>query len=76
MKRTSNEQLYLKKLGAQIKTIRKQHRIKQIDLAHKTQLDRSYLSDIERGQCNISVILLNRIAQALQISLSELITNL
>jgi transcriptional regulator with XRE-family HTH domain len=63
----------LKALGAAIQRARKAQDISQEDLADKADLDRAYLSSIERGGQNAGVMLLLRIAQALDITLAELV---
>lgn len=59
-------------LGAAIKNFRVSKRISQEDLALKAGVDRSYLGRVERGDNNVAVLTLYRIAHALDVSLSEL----
>ena len=62
-----------KKLGQRIRTLRLDKGINsQIDLALKTGLDRTYVGGIERGERNISLQNIEKIAKALNISLGEL----
>lgn len=62
-----------KKLGQRIRTLRLDKGINsQIDLALKTGLDRTYVGGIERGERNISLQNIEKIAKALNISLSKL----
>lgn len=44
----------------------------QEDLAFAAGLDRSYLSAIERGQRNLSLVNIHRLADALQVGPGEL----
>ena len=49
-------------VGANVRRYRKAARLSQEDVAHKAGLDRTYLSDIERGVANPSVNVLLGIA--------------
>src|SRR5712691_558648 len=60
--------LVLQRLGATIRQARHHQRLSQQALAARTGLDVSYLSNIERGQCNVSVFVLVRLADALGLS--------
>ena len=54
-----------KALGARIRTQRMSCRLSQDALALACNIDRSYMGRIERGEVNITVAKLYRIAQAL-----------
>ena len=60
------------KLGKTIKSLRESQGLSQEDLALVSGLDRSYLGGIERGEHNVAVINLEKIAIALGISLKDL----
>ena len=62
------------KFGGVVKQIRKEHGISQEQLALLADIDRTYISDIEKGERNISLLTLKKIADALQVSMSYLIT--
>lgn len=62
----------LYQLGKRIAYLRKQRHKSQLELALDAGVAKSYLSDLERGRRNPSAIVLERIASALSISLSEL----
>lgn len=66
---TSTEQKLLKKIGENIRTLRKQNDISQEGLALECDLDRAYLGSVERGERNISIINLKKIADALNVEL-------
>ncbi|MCJ7450021.1 MAG: helix-turn-helix domain-containing protein [Bacteroidales bacterium] len=58
--------------GKVIKELRLQKKISQEKLAFDSDIDRTYISDIEKGDRNVSLLIIYRIAKALQISLSDL----
>ena len=60
------------KVGKRIKEIREKVEMSQKDLAYSADLDRSYISSVESGQRNISIVNLEKIANSLGVSLSEL----
>lgn len=60
------------KIGRRIKEIREQKNMSQKDLSFSSNLDRSYITSVENGQRNISIINLEKIANALEVTLSEL----
>ncbi|WP_423459518.1 helix-turn-helix domain-containing protein [Ottowia sp. VDI28] len=60
-------------LGAAIRQARLEKRISQEELAHRSEIDRSYMSSIERGQQNPGIASVLRIAAALEITGSELL---
>ena len=60
------------KVGNRIKEIREKANMSQKDLAYACDLDRSYIASVERGQRNISIVNLEKIANALGVTLSEL----
>jgi transcriptional regulator with XRE-family HTH domain len=60
-------------LGVAIRERRAKLGISQEDLAFRSDLDRSYVGGIERGEHNLSLVNLCRIAQALEVSASKLL---
>lgn len=66
--------LYLRQLFASnLKKIRTQIGLSQEDLADKCKLHRTYISDIERAQRNISIDNIEKIALALGVPASRLL---
>lgn len=59
--------------GQNIKTKRKGLGISQDDLAHLADVDRSYVGRIERGEANITIDMLYKLAATLQCSPIELL---
>ena len=59
--------------GEIIKQLRIKRNLSQETLAFNADIDRTYISDIEQGERNISMQVAFKLANALQISFSELI---
>jgi len=59
--------------GERVRQLRNQRRFSQEELAYKTGLHRTYISDIERGNRNVSLENLKKIANAFGISLDVLL---
>ncbi len=47
----------------------------QKDLAYTADLDRSYIASIENGQRNVSIVNIEKIANALNVTLKEFFNN-
>ena len=62
----------LKQLGMRIRYLRKQKGLSQEDLALEACINKNYLSDLERGTRNPTVIILEKIAEALGVDLATL----
>lgn len=56
-----------KKFGNKLREFRKQKKLSQEQLALKSCLHRTYISDIERGSRNVSIRNIEKIARALNI---------
>jgi transcriptional regulator with XRE-family HTH domain len=63
----------LRKIGERVRKIRLARGLSQEDLAHNAGLDRSYMSGIERGVRNITVLKLQSVARALKVPVRELL---
>lgn len=66
----------LKTFGRSIRSYRKQRGMSQEDLAEKSGLSRNYISDIERGVRNPSLLALIGIAKALRMPLRDLLADI
>lgn len=62
----------LRALGSAIRFHREKLGISQEELAHHAGLHRTYISDIERGTRNVSLLNLVRLADALGVPISHL----
>jgi transcriptional regulator with XRE-family HTH domain len=61
-----------KKLGKKVAELRRKKGFSQEAFAHECNFHRSYMGAVERGEKNITIQLIDRIAKALKISLAEL----
>ncbi|MFM6036047.1 MAG: helix-turn-helix domain-containing protein [Sphaerospermopsis kisseleviana] len=60
-----------KKFGSKLRQIRQNLKLSQEELALLCNLDRSYIGGVERGERNISLVNIHKIADALNISPKE-----
>ena len=70
---TNQEKEYLGQIGGRIRKLRLELGISQEKLSFSSELDRTYICSVERGERNISVINLQKIAKALNTEPSELL---
>lgn len=63
----------LKQFGLKLVEIRKSKGLSQEKLALESGLARSYLSGIERGQRNIALLNIHKLAETLQVPPSQLL---
>ena len=61
-----------KQFGMRIKYLRGLKGWSQEDLALNSNVNKNYISDLERGSRNPSILILERIAKALNVSLENL----
>ena len=66
------EKEILLQFGRRIRQLRKNDNLSQEQLAEITGLHRNYIGMVERGERNPSLLNINILAQAFQLSLSEL----
>lgn len=64
-----------KRFGAQVRQLRKAMKLSQEEVALSAGLDRSYFGAIERGEKNLSLVNIHRIADALKVGAGELFTD-
>jgi transcriptional regulator with XRE-family HTH domain len=63
----------LKAFGDRVKSIRLEQGISQEQLGHLAELDRTYISGIERGVRNVGLLNIVRLAKALELEPHELL---
>lgn len=59
------------KVGQRIRELSKELGISQEALALKSEVDRTYVTDVENGRRNVSLEILERIVKGLEVSLNE-----
>ena len=60
-------------LGAAIRRLRKERGISQERLASASSIDRAYMGSVEKGDQNVSFTMVVRVAQTLELTLTELV---
>ena len=68
-----SKQNILIKFGERVREIRKEKGLSQEELAHKADLHRTYIGMIERAEKNITLINIEKIANALEVDIKELL---
>jgi len=63
-----------KHIGRNVRRLRLARRLSQESLALDADIDRTYMSGIERGVANPSVVLLGRLAKVLKTTVADLVT--
>ena len=63
-------------VAEKIKSLRQKRNLSQETLAGLAEIDRSYMQSIERGRRNITVGMLQKIARALNVKMSEILENI
>lgn len=63
----------LRQFGARVRELRLKIGWSQERLAHECQLDRSYIGSVERGERNVSLVNIHKIARALGVAPSKLL---
>jgi transcriptional regulator with XRE-family HTH domain len=61
-----------KRFGKRMRKLRKARGLTQAALARACDLDPSYLGKIERGESNVALVNIHRIAEALEVEAAEL----
>lgn len=61
-----------KQLGMRVRYLRKQKGMSQLELSLDSGVNKNYISDLERGDRNPTLIVLERIANSLDVTLEEL----
>lgn len=70
---SESESENLKALGRTIRSLREERGFSQMELSFRSELDRTYIGSVERGERNISLLNLLKIADALQVHVSMLL---
>jgi transcriptional regulator with XRE-family HTH domain len=62
-------------LGRNVRKLRQQRKMTQEQLAFEAEIDLTYMGGIERGKRNPSLLVMARIADALEVSLPKLLAD-
>lgn len=68
----TNQNNILNPFGKHISKLRKDRNLSQEELAFKSRLHRTHIGMIERAERNITLLNIEKLAQGLEISISEL----
>lgn len=64
-----------KKFGSRLKEIRLTKNISQEELSYQAELHRTYISSIELGKRNVSLVNIEKLAKALECEIIDFFTN-
>lgn len=68
--------MIVKELGNRIKELRKKTGLSQEKFALRIEMDRTYFASVEAGKRNITICNIKKIADGLEVTLSELFNGL
>jgi len=71
--KTLIEQSELSRFGKRVRDLRQGRGISQEELAAKANVHRTYIGMVERGEKNVTLLTMLRLADALEVTLQELI---
>jgi transcriptional regulator with XRE-family HTH domain len=63
------------KFGSKVKELREQKGFSIEYLANIADIDRTYISDIEKGKRNVSLLIIEKLSKALEVNIQELFDN-
>ena len=70
-----SDKRFLQKVGDRVRARRTALNLTQAQLAEKCGLHRTFVGSVERGERNVALLSLRRIAQALRATPAELLTD-
>ena len=68
-----SDKKFLKTFGSRVRALRKAKKLSQEDFALEIGLDRTYMGGVERGERNVALLNIRKIAAGLKITVSELL---
>ncbi|SOB57934.1 conserved protein of unknown function [Pseudodesulfovibrio profundus] len=74
-KYSESERKIMSDFGQRIRRLREEAGLSQEKLAEETDVHRTYISGVERGRQNISLLTMNKLAQALDVDLQALVAD-
>jgi transcriptional regulator with XRE-family HTH domain len=70
-----DDRRFLRELGARVRDRRIARRLTQAQLGDASRLHRTFVGSVERGERNVAILSLRRIAAALRVRLGDLVGN-
>jgi transcriptional regulator with XRE-family HTH domain len=70
-----NDRRFLQHLGSRVRDFRIARRLTQAQLGDACGLHRTFVGSVERGERNVAILSLRRIASALRVPLAKLVEN-
>ena len=70
---SEQDKKYLKKFGARVRALRQEAGFSQEDFALEIGLDRTYMGGVERGERNLALLNIRKIARGLHIPEKKLL---
>ena len=70
-----DDKQFLQQIGFRIRERRLAQNLTQAELAEKCGLHRTFIGSVERGERNVAILSLRRIAKSLRVAVSELQTD-
>jgi len=69
----SSDDRYLKMVGERVRNARARHGMSRRMLAHDSGISERYLAELESGRGNLSIVLMRRLAKAIDLPVAELV---
>lgn len=73
-KYSKSDQKMMADFGVRVRQLREKVGLSQEKLAEKTDVHRTYISGVERGRQNISLLTMGKLARALAVDLEDLVS--
>jgi transcriptional regulator with XRE-family HTH domain len=70
--RPEDAESWQRQFGERLRELRRRQGMSQMDLAHKADMDATYLSAVERGRRNLGLVNMHVLAQSLGVKVAEL----
>ncbi len=67
-----DDRRFLRELGARLRQRRRARGLTQAELGRRCELHRTFIGSVERGERNLSILNLRRLARALRLPLADL----
>ena len=66
---------FLQQIGDRIRNLRTDRKLTQAQLGEACGLHRSFIGSVERGERNVAILSLRRIAKSLRVPIAHLVTD-